>query len=144
MHDTTVSHAFSISLIARKDCYFAVTSSSTDKLSSITSCCDTQCNSLSSSAVSSWLHSSTSLSISLLSTCSPLILARHNLVVYRLHWVIPETPHVTVDNTLRPKILPSKSDGCLVNSFPNIFDHFEAVNNVEVIFLIFFEIKVNP
>ncbi|GBL78698.1 putative coatomer subunit beta' [Araneus ventricosus] len=42
-------------LIALEDCCFAVTSSSSGKLSSITSCCETQCNSISSSVFSSWL-----------------------------------------------------------------------------------------
>ncbi|GBN00239.1 hypothetical protein AVEN_14283-1 [Araneus ventricosus] len=76
MYDATVSDAFSISLIALEGCCFAVTASSSGKLFSITSCYETQCNSISSSVVSSWLCFSTSSSISLLSTFSPLIFSK--------------------------------------------------------------------
>ncbi|GBL87706.1 hypothetical protein AVEN_81329-1 [Araneus ventricosus] len=44
--------------------------------SSITSCCETKCNSIRSSAASSWRSCSTSSSISLPSTSIPLILAK--------------------------------------------------------------------
>ncbi|GBN33423.1 hypothetical protein AVEN_59615-1 [Araneus ventricosus] len=35
------------------------------------------------------------------------------------------------DNTLRPKLLPIRSDGSLGNLFPRTFDHFEAGNDME-------------
>ncbi|GBM72828.1 hypothetical protein AVEN_91809-1 [Araneus ventricosus] len=79
MYDATVSHVFSISLIAPEDCCFVVTSHSSDKLSSITSCCEPQCNSISYSVVSSWLCSSTSSSISFLSNSSLLTLAKDTI-----------------------------------------------------------------
>ncbi|GBN00371.1 hypothetical protein AVEN_19380-1 [Araneus ventricosus] len=85
-------HAYSISLKAPKDCCFAVPSSSSDKLSSITSCYETQCNS--SSVVSSWLCSSTSSSISLLSSYRPLILAKDtiSLTICSTGYLLSQTP----------------------------------------------------
>ncbi|GBM63249.1 hypothetical protein AVEN_110936-1 [Araneus ventricosus] len=81
MYDATVSHAFSIFLIAPESCCFAVTSSS------ITSCCETPCNSAGSSTVGSC--SSTLSSMSLLSTSSLLILAKDAISFdYMLHRVL--------------------------------------------------------
>lgn len=37
-------------------------------------------------------------------------------------------------NVLQPKLLPSRSEGSLGNSFPRLFGHLEAINDVEVIF----------
>ncbi|GBN47271.1 hypothetical protein AVEN_249558-1 [Araneus ventricosus] len=81
MYYATVSHAFNISLIAPEDFCFVVTSSSSDKLFSTTSCFETQCSSISSSVVSSWLCSSTSSSISSLSTSSPLVLNKDTILL---------------------------------------------------------------
>ncbi|GBO05238.1 hypothetical protein AVEN_160703-1 [Araneus ventricosus] len=86
MNNTTVPYAFSISLNAPEDCRFAVTSSS------ITSCCEAQCNSMSSSVVSSWLYSSTNSSISLLSTSSPLILAKDTILLTTGSTGLSQTP----------------------------------------------------
>ncbi|GBM20665.1 hypothetical protein AVEN_230247-1 [Araneus ventricosus] len=105
---------------ALEDCCFAVKSSSSDKLSSTTSFCETQCNSVSSSVVSSWLCSSTSLSISLLSTSSRG--QRYNLVDYRYHRYCLKPLKVTFDNTLRSKLLPCRSEGSLGDLLPRIFD----------------------
>ncbi|GBM45376.1 hypothetical protein AVEN_270688-1 [Araneus ventricosus] len=92
MYDATVSNAF-FSLIALEDYCFAVTSSS-DKLSSATSCCETQCNSISSSVISSGCalpqaHQCSWLSISFLSTSSPLVLAKGTITL-----IIDSTGHI--------------------------------------------------
>ncbi|GBM60865.1 hypothetical protein AVEN_179015-1 [Araneus ventricosus] len=50
--------------------------------------------------------------------------------------------NVTFNNTLRPKLLPSRSEGSLGNPFPCIFNHFEAGNDIEVIFQIFSNVPV--
>ncbi|GBN92731.1 hypothetical protein AVEN_148462-1 [Araneus ventricosus] len=118
------SPSFSISFIALEDCCIAVISSSSDKLSFITSYCETQRNSTSSSVVNYWLCSSTSSPISLLSISSPLILAEDTISLsigftgYCLGLL-----NVTFDNILRPKLLPSRSEDSLGNLFPCIFDH---------------------
>ncbi|GBO42525.1 hypothetical protein AVEN_142154-1 [Araneus ventricosus] len=115
MYDATISHAFCVSIIALEDCCFAVTSSSSEKHSSITSCCETQCNSTSSSVVNYWMCSSTSSSILLLSTYSSLIFAK-----YTISLTIGSTGYclrllnVAFDNTLRPKLLPSRSERSLL------------------------------
>ncbi|GBN51664.1 hypothetical protein AVEN_85036-1 [Araneus ventricosus] len=62
----------------------------------------------------------------------------HKLVDYRLHCL--RLLNVTFDKTLRPKLLPSRSEGSLDNLFPYIFDHFEAGKDLEIIFLICSEI----
>ncbi|GBM38271.1 hypothetical protein AVEN_17718-1 [Araneus ventricosus] len=77
-YDESVSHTFSISLIALEDCCCAVISSSV-KFSSIISCCETQYKFISSSVVRSWLWSSISSQISFLSTSNPLILAKDTI-----------------------------------------------------------------
>ncbi|GBL79450.1 hypothetical protein AVEN_92617-1 [Araneus ventricosus] len=48
------------------------------------------------------------------------------------------------NNILRPKLLPNRSENFLGHPFPCTFDHFEAGNVVEVLFLIFSESKVSP
>ncbi|GBL73032.1 hypothetical protein AVEN_128195-1 [Araneus ventricosus] len=135
-----------MSLISLEDCCFAVTSSSSDKLSSITSCCKTQCNYISSSVASSLLFSSTSSTISLLYTSSSRILAKSSIsLTIGSTGATSETPRCYIlGNTLRPKFLPSRSEGSLGNPFPFIVDRFEAGNDVEVIFLKFSESKFGP
>ncbi|GBN98591.1 hypothetical protein AVEN_13129-1 [Araneus ventricosus] len=70
------------------------------KLSSIASCCETQCNSIISSVVSSRLCSSTSSSISLpsTSTSSPLILAKHiiSLTIDSTGYLLSQIPQCQI------------------------------------------------
>ncbi|GBO30587.1 hypothetical protein AVEN_267425-1 [Araneus ventricosus] len=76
---------------------------------------------------------------------SPDLGQRHDLVNYRIR-------RVTVSDSLMPnstalsdpKRLPRRNEDSLGNPFPCIFYHFEAGNDVEMIFLIFSESKVVP
>ncbi|GBM05108.1 hypothetical protein AVEN_210815-1 [Araneus ventricosus] len=85
------------------------------------------------------------LATSLLSTSSPLILAKDaiSLTIGSTGYCL-RLLNVAFDNTLRSKLLPAEVKALLVISFPCIFDHFEAGNDVEVIFLIFSKSKVGP
>ncbi|GBM72312.1 hypothetical protein AVEN_228477-1, partial [Araneus ventricosus] len=89
---------------------------------------------------------------------SPDLGQRRNLVDYRFHRVLSRTPQCHTGYCLRllnatqgtvsdssmsqsTQLLPSRSEGSHGNLFPYIFHHFEAGNDVEVIFPIFSESK---
>ncbi|GBN38095.1 hypothetical protein AVEN_191518-1 [Araneus ventricosus] len=129
MYDATVSHAFSISLIASEDCCFAVTFSFSDKLSSTSSCCETQCNSVNFGGQLLAVLFHNLIDIIVIHCQSHDIGQRLDLVGSRLKYL-----KVTLGNAHWPKFLPSRSEGSLGNSFPCIFDQLEAGNNIEVIF----------
>ncbi|GBM09566.1 hypothetical protein AVEN_29421-1 [Araneus ventricosus] len=105
-------HAFSIYLIAPTDRCFAVTPSTSNKLSSATSLYETQCNSVISLLVSSWLWSSSSSSI-LFSTYSPMILSKEIISLNASSRYCLKPFKNTFDNILWPKIPPSESEGSL-------------------------------
>ncbi|GBM49555.1 hypothetical protein AVEN_1887-1 [Araneus ventricosus] len=109
MYDATVSHAFSISLIDLEDCSLTVTSSS-DKLSSITTCCETQCNFVSSSVVSPWLCSST-IDMIAIHLQDLDVGQRHNLIDYRLHKVVSHTPQCQILQHIPIKASSKKKSG---------------------------------
>ncbi|GBM45209.1 hypothetical protein AVEN_168289-1 [Araneus ventricosus] len=96
MYDATVSHAFSIYLIALEDCCFAVTSSSSDKLSSITSCYETQCyHKLFGGQLLVVLFHQLIDNI-VIQLHSPDLGPRQNFIDYRLHRVLSQTPQCHV------------------------------------------------
>lgn len=106
---------FGISLIALKNCYFAVTSSSTSDILLAVK----QSNSISSSVVSSWLCSSTSSSI--LSSCyRPPVLWSKPKTQSRWYWLHRYLLKVTFDYALRSKLLPNRSKGSLQRCRSNI------------------------
>ncbi|GBM49340.1 hypothetical protein AVEN_148669-1 [Araneus ventricosus] len=57
---------------------------------------------------------------------------RHNLVDYRPHRYCLKPLKVTLDNVLRTKLLPSRSESSLGDPFPLLFDQLEKGNAVEV------------
>ncbi|GBM08205.1 hypothetical protein AVEN_32758-1 [Araneus ventricosus] len=64
---------------------------------------------------------------------------RYNLVDY-MYCLKPSK--VTFDHIFRSKLLPSRSEGCLGNTFPRIFDYLEADNDVDVMLLKLSESKI--
>ncbi|GBM10270.1 hypothetical protein AVEN_49992-1 [Araneus ventricosus] len=106
-------------------------------LSSTSSCCKIQRN---SSVISYWLCSYTSLSISLLSSSSPMAKDTISFTSGTTDNVShPSKTHLTM---LSGHLLPSKSEGYLDKLFPRIFDHLEAGNDVEMIIPKFSESKI--
>ncbi|GBM49168.1 hypothetical protein AVEN_148088-1 [Araneus ventricosus] len=98
----TVSHAFSISLIALEDC--CIVTSSSDKLSYTFSCCETR-----------KLFGGQLLTIVFLRFIyiishlqSHDLGQRHHLIDGRLHRYYLDSLKVTFDNAARPKLLPRR------------------------------------
>ncbi|GBO39908.1 hypothetical protein AVEN_146831-1 [Araneus ventricosus] len=69
---------------------------------------------------------------------------RHNAVDYRLQRYFFKSLKVTFGNALRPKFLPSRSEGSQGDPFSRIFNHLETGNDVEVIFSKLCESKTDP
>ncbi|GBM39093.1 hypothetical protein AVEN_190228-1 [Araneus ventricosus] len=72
-----------------------------------------------------------------------MILAKgtHYMADCRLHRYCIKSLKGTLDSAVRPKLLPSRSEGSFGDSFPRILDHLDAGIDVKVIFPKFSESK---